>query len=110
MLEGIFGNQTTEKILLSLVHYNEIYVASVAKDFQTAENPIRNQLDRLEQTGVIHSKLVGRTRVYSFNPKNPYTTHIRAIGMTLYEGIPLQEREKIFKTRRRPRRKGKPVL
>lgn len=109
MLEGIFGNQTTEKILLSLVHYGETYVAAVAKDFKTAENPIRNQLDQLEETGVIISRKAGRTRIYTFNPKNPYTSHVRGIAETFYKGIPLKEREKLF-AHRKPRRKGKPVL
>lgn len=110
MLEGIFGNQTTERVLLSLFHYGETYVAAIAKDFNVAENPIRAQLDRLEQTGVIHSKLAGRTRLYSFNPKNPYTTPLKELVAVLYKAIPLKEREQIFKVRRRPRRKGKPVL
>jgi predicted transcriptional regulator len=110
MLEGLFGNQTIEKVLLSLFHYGEVYVAGIAKDFKIAENPIRNQLERLEQTGIIHSKFAGRTRLYSFNPKNPYTSSLKNLVEVLYYAIPLQEREQIFKSRRRPRRKGKPVL
>lgn len=110
MLEGIFGNQTAEKVLLSLLHYGETYVAAIAHDFRIAENPVRAQLERLEQSGVIHSKLAGRTRLYSFNPKNPYTKALKQLVEVLYEAIPLREREQIFKVRRRPRRKGKPVL
>lgn len=110
MLEGLFGNQTIEKVLLSLFHYGEVYVAGIAKDFKIAENPVRKQLERLEQTGIIHSKLAGRTRLYSFNPKNPYTSSLKSLVEILYYGIPLQEREQIFKSRRRPRRKGKPIL
>ena len=110
MLEGIFGNQTTEKVLLSLLHYGETYVAAIAKDFGIAENPVRAQLERLEQTGIIQSKLAGRTRLYLFNPKNPYTTALKRLVEVLYNAIPLREREQIFKIRRRPRRKGKPVL
>ncbi len=59
MLEGVFGNRTTEKVLLSLYLYGETYVSAIAKDFRVAENPIRAQLDRLEQTGIIHSKQAG---------------------------------------------------
>ncbi len=110
MLEGIFGNQTTEKVLLSLFHYGETYVAAIAKDFQIAENPVRAQLERLEQTGIIHSKLAGRTRLYLFNPKNPYTIALKELIRILYNAIPLKEKEQIFKVRRKPRRKGKPVL
>ena len=110
MLEGLFGNQTIEKVLLSLFHYGEVYVAGIARDFEIAENPVRKQLERLEQTGIIHSKLAGRTRLYSFNQKNPYTSSLKNLVEVLYYGIPLQEREQMFKSRRRPRRKGKPIL
>lgn len=110
MLEAIFGNKTTEKVLLSLYHYGESYVSAIAQDFGMAQNPIKGQLERLEQSGIIHSKLMGRTRVYSFNPKNPYTSMVQGLIEVLYNSISLKEKEKIFKTRRRPRRKGKPTL
>jgi predicted ArsR family transcriptional regulator len=110
MLEAIFGNKTTEKVLLSLFHYNEIHVSGIARAFKTAENPIRQQLERLEQSGVIHSKLAGRTRLYAFNPKSPYSKPVKNLIELLYRSIPLQERQEIFRERGRPRRKGKPVL
>ena len=109
MLEAIFGNKTTEKVLLCLFHYHEIHVSGIAKAFKSAENPIRQQLERLEQSGVIHSKLAGRTRLYSFNPKNPYTQSVMDLIEILYRSIPLQEKQQIFKERLRPRRKGKPI-
>jgi hypothetical protein len=110
MLEALFGNKTTEKVLLCLFHYNEIHVAGIARAFRTAENPIRQQLERLEQSGVLHSKLAGRTRLYSFNPKSPYNKPVKTLIEVLYRSIPLQERQEIFKERSRPRRKGKPIL
>lgn len=110
MLESVFGNKTTEKVLLSLFHYNEIHVSGIAKAFKAAENPIRQQLERLEQSGIVHSKLVGRTRLYSLNPKSPYTSPIKNIIEVLYRSIPLSERQEIFSERRRPRRRAKPTL
>ena len=110
MLEGIFGNQTVEKILLSIFHYGEIHALAIARDHQSALNPIRKQLDRLESSGVIHSRPSGRMRLYSFNPKSPYMKPVKEIIGLLYEGIPLSEREKLFSVIRKPRRKGKPLL
>jgi predicted ArsR family transcriptional regulator len=110
MLKGIFGNETTEKVLLHLLHYGESHASAIAHDFDLALTPVRGQLDRLESTGVIVSKEVGRSRVYFFNPKSPYAAPLQALIEVLYQSIPLREREAIFKTRRRPRRKGKPVL
>jgi predicted transcriptional regulator len=110
MLEGIFGNKTAEKVLLHIYHYGEIHASAIARDYGIAPNPIKGQLDRFEQTGIIASKQVGRSRLYFFNPKSVFLTPIRDLLKIVYESIPLKEREKIFASRRRPRRKGKPVL
>jgi hypothetical protein len=54
--------------------------------------------------------LVGRTRLYQLNPKSAYTNALKKLIQVDYETMPLLEREKIFHERRRPRRKGKPVI
>jgi len=110
MLEGILGNATSEKVLLSLFHYGQSYTRAIAQDFGVSENPVRAQLERLEGSGVIHSQLVGRTRVYSFNEKSPYSKPLKALVEVAYKAIPLKQREKLFSARRRPRKKGKPIL
>jgi hypothetical protein len=109
MLEGIFGNKTAEKILLHLFHYGESHASGIARDFNIALNPVVNQLNRFELSGVLISKEVGRSRIYSFNPKSPLTKPLKGLVEVAYESIPLSERQKLFQTRRRPRRKGKPV-
>ena len=110
MLEGIFGNQTAEKALLHIYHYGEIHASAIAKDYGIALNPIKGQLDRFEQAGVIASKEVGRTRLYFFNPKSVFLGPLKEMLKIAYESIPLKEREILFASRRRPRRRGKPVL
>ena len=110
MLEGIFGNKTAEKVLLHIFHYGESHASAIAKDFSTSVNPIIQQLNRFEGAGVLVSKEAGRSRVYSFNPKSPFTKPVKEIIEKAYESIPLSERQEIFDTRRRPRRKGKPVI
>ena len=110
MLEGVFGNRTAEKVLLHVFHYGQIHASAIAQDLDSALNPIKGQLDRFEQAGVLVSREMGRSRVYSFNPKCPFTAPIRELIRIVYESIPLKEREQLFATRRRPRRKGKPVL
>ncbi len=108
MLEGIFGNKTAEKVLLHIFHYGESHASGIAKDFEMAVNPVIQQLNRFETAGVLVSKEAGRSRVYQFNSKSPFAKPIRDIIELAYEGIPLSERQKLFETRRRPRRKGKP--
>ena len=110
MLEGVFGNRTAERVLLHIYHYGEIHASAIASDYQIALNPIKGQLDRFEQAGVLTSKEVGRSRLYLFNPKSALLGPIRELLKIVYDSISLKEREILFRTRRRPRRKGKPVL
>lgn len=109
MLEGVFGNKTAEKVLLHIFHYGESHASGIARDFGVSLNPIIQQLNRFEVAGILVSKEAGRSRVYSFNPKSAFTRPLKEMIEILYESIPLHERQKIFKTRRRPRRKGKPI-
>lgn len=110
MLEGIFGNRTAEKVLMHIFHYHEIHAAAIAKDYSISEHQVRNQLERFENANVLTSKVIGKARVFSYNPKSPYTGLIQEMIKIAYNSIPLKERELIFKTRRRPRKKGKTIL
>lgn len=110
MLKDIFGNKTAEHVLLHLFHYGESYASAVSADFKMSLTPIRYQLERFERSGVLVSKLLGKTRVYAFNPKSPLTRPVKELIGIIYDSIPLREREQLFQARRRPRRKGKPVL
>jgi predicted transcriptional regulator len=110
MLEGIFGNKTAEKVLLHVFHYGESHASGIAQDFKVSLNPVIQQLNRFELAGVLISKTIGRSRVYSFNPKSSLMKPVRQLIEMAYEGISLSERQKLFSTRRRPRRKGKPVV
>ena len=109
MLEGLFGNKTAEKVLLHIFHYGESHASAIVKDFEVSLNAVIQQLNRFENAGVLVSKLSGRSRVYSFNPKSVFTKPVKEIIELAYESISLAERTKIFKNRRRPRRKGKPI-
>ncbi|OFZ21706.1 MAG: hypothetical protein A2X94_15550 [Bdellovibrionales bacterium GWB1_55_8] len=110
MLDEIFGNRTVERIYLHLFHYGEIHARGLANDYKASVDPFVQQLNRLENAGLLVSKTVGRTRLYRFNPKSPFIKPIKKIIEIVYESMPLSQREELFQTRRRPRRKGKPVL
>ena len=109
MIAKLLGNRSAEQSLLHLFHYGEIHASAIARDYGVAVTPIRQQLERLEDAGVLVSKEIGRARVYSFNPKSPYARLLKDMVRIDYESIPLIQRQKIFAARRRPRRKGKPV-
>jgi len=109
MLTKIFGNLSAERTLFHIYHYGEIHASAIAGDYNISATGIIHQLDRFEEAGILISKEIGRSRVYSFNQKSAYFKPIQEILKIAYESIPLKERQKIFKERRRPRRKGKPV-
>ncbi len=111
MLDKILGSRTAQNIFIHLYHYGESYPSGVAKDFKISVGQVQRQFDRFEDAGILVSKLVGRTRVYQFNKKQgAIVKHFIALVKVIYDSIPLSERKEIFSTRRRPRKKGKPII
>lgn len=110
MLETILGNETAAKIMLYLVHYGEAYASGVAKDMGITLSQVQKQFDKFEDGGVLVSKKTGNVRIYTFNPKLGIVKKLIELIEGFYESIPLAQREKMFDVRRRPRRKGKPVV
>jgi predicted ArsR family transcriptional regulator len=107
-LETLLG-RTVARLLLYLVHYGEAYATGAAKDLCIAQSAVQRQLEKLEAEGFLVSKLAGRTRLYRFNPKGPATSKLKELVGVFYRGMQSKERERFFPTRRRPRRRGKPV-
>ncbi len=71
MFESLFGNPTVEKILLYLLIFEEAYPKRLADRFNLALNGIQQQLQRLEDGGIVWSEFKGKTRVYRFQPAYP---------------------------------------
>jgi len=110
MLDKILGSVTAMKIMFHLVHYEEIYPSAVAKDYKIALSAVQKQFARFEEAGILVSKLVGKTRVYMFNKKSKVANAFCDFVKLYYDGLTLADKEKIFSTRRRPRRPGKPII
>ena len=109
MLEGLFGTANKEKVLLYIYAREEGYPREVAKYYGIDLRTIQNQFEKLELGGVLYSRLVGRTRLYAFNPRFVFLEELKLMldkALTFY---PEEERERLLMTRRRPRRKGKPL-
>lgn len=96
--------------MLYLFHYGEAHASGVAKDMGIALSQVQKQMDKFELAGVLVSKRLGTTRIYEFNPKLGVVKKLKDLIEAFYEAIPLEEREELFGERRRPRRRGKPVL
>lgn len=109
MLEGLFGNVTIEKILFFLYVYGEGYPFGMARVFGAPVNKIQQQLKRLENGGVVASRLVGKVRLYTFNPRYPFLKQLKELIARAYEFVSEKEKDKYFRMRKRPRRAGKPL-
>jgi DNA-binding transcriptional ArsR family regulator len=110
MLDKVLGSEVAMKIMFHLIHYGEIYPTAVANDYKLSLSAVQKQFERYEQAGILVSKLVGKTRVYFFNKKSKAAIAFMNFIKIYYDGLSIEDREKIFSERRRPRRGGKPVL
>jgi DNA-binding transcriptional ArsR family regulator len=109
MLESLFGNIIVEKIFFFLNTYGEGYPLGMAKTFDVPVNRIQQQLRRLEEGGIVAGRLVGRVRLYTFNPMYPFLNELRSLIAKAYEFLPEEDKEKFYRLRTRPRRTGKPL-
>jgi hypothetical protein len=109
MLEGLFGNIIIEKIFFFLMTYREGYPLGMAKVFSMPVNRIQQQLKRLENSGILVSRLMGKTRLYTFNPRYPFLKELKSLLFKAYEFLPETEKETYYRMRTRPRRTGKPL-
>ena len=108
MLQPILGNNTMEKILFALEYSGKTYSTELSKTFDIPVNGIQQQLLRLERGGIVVSAMVGRTRLYQFNPRYPFLKELKILIDKAIEFIPEREIEEKYRKRTRPRMKGKP--
>lgn len=107
MLESIFGSIVVEKILFYLLVYKSGYIRGISKLFGIPLSTVVNQLDRLENGGVIVSFKKGTIRMYSLNPRYPFINELESLLQRAKDALPEKEIEKYYRMRTRPRRKGK---
>lgn len=72
MLETILGNKSAVRVMRHIFIYEEVHASQIAQDYQTALDPIRNQLERFENAGILLVRNIGRIKLYRFNRDNPY--------------------------------------
>jgi len=109
MLESLFGSINKERVLVYLFSNQEGYARAIATFFDTNLRSIQLQLDNLEAGGVLVSRMEGRTRLYSLNPRWPFRDALQQLIERMLAFYPPEERVRILGARRRPRRRGKPA-
>jgi len=109
ILGELFGNETAEKVLLYIESYGSGYGLAIAETFECAVSQVQRQLERFEREGVLVSRLVGKTRLYEWNPRYYFLEELRRLLAKALKSLPTELTERFFRSRTRPRRKGKPL-
>jgi len=109
MLAPLLGNNTVEKILFYLMRYEQGYPKGMADNFKLPVNAIQQQLKRLENGGIVVSRLIGKIRLYQMNPSYPFLKELNQLLKKAFDFLPVQEIEDYYMQRTRPRRPGKPI-
>jgi predicted transcriptional regulator len=79
VLESLFGSKNRERVLIFLHAREEGFAREIARFYDTDYFPIYDQLGKLENSGVIVSRKIGRTIVFQFNPSYALLTELRAL-------------------------------
>lgn len=107
MLSELFGSQTTEKSLLFIAAIGESYALEIANTFQISKTQVARTLLKLEQADILIGQEKGRTRVYSLNKTWFLSKELNALLQKALSNVPLDQQEKYFMKRMRPRKKNK---
>ena len=106
-LEATLGNRTAAWVLLFLAAYGEGHANRIARTYELAVSVVRDQLVRLEANGALVSRMVGRSRVFQFNERNPTARNLRGFLQRELDLLPEDDLRRYFRQRQRPRRTGK---
>ena len=109
MLGDLIGSVNKERALIYLVARDRGYARQIARFFDAPLDPMQKALDGLERAGILVSRAVGNTREYEFNPRYPMRDELRVLLEKALSLYPKGLREDLLVTRKRPRRKGKPL-
>jgi len=108
MLEPLLESEKKEKVLLYIHVHGEAYPMEIARAFEYYVNTVQNQLQKLENGGVLYSRLKGKVRLFGMNPRYAFKKELETLLAKALQFIPEAEKERYYTPRLRPRRAGKP--
>lgn len=97
MLEAIVGSVAAEKVLLYLKNHEQAYGREIAATFDISNSQVQKQWLKLEPGGLLVSQLVGRTRLYQWNPRNPLVPPFLALLEVALDSLPATEQQRFFR-------------
>lgn len=107
MLAELFGSKTTEKCLLLIAAIGESYALEIANTFGISKTQVARTLTKLEQSDILVGQDKGRTRIYSLNRSWVLSKELNGLLQKALSSIPLDQQEKYFMKRMKPRKKNK---
>ena len=103
-----FGGQTRTLVLMALSILQESFPRELSRVLEVPLNGIQQALRSLEDDGLVVGRSVGRTRLFSLNPRYFARGELATFLKRLVE--PENElKERISSLRKRPRRTNKPL-
>ena len=108
-MEALLESPVKEKLLLYLLVNEGSYPNEIARNFSFNLNAVQYQLKKLEEAGVLYSRLRGRVRLYGLDPRYPFRKELQALLQKAFDFLSDAEKDKSFVRRRRPRLPGKPL-
>lgn len=103
-----FGAPTRTRVLVALSLLRSSYPRELARLMDASLTGVLKGLASLERDGLIVGRLIGRSRVYTFNPAYFARTELSRYVTKLAEADE-RLRARTEQLRRRPRRRGKPL-
>lgn len=109
MLAKLFGGYTAEKILMFMFVYEEGYARQINRLFNVAFDPVNKQLAKFEDAGILVSRMKGRTKLYTWNPRYPFLKELQSLLSKAFEYTVAEEKQMYYSERTRPRKSDKPL-
>ena len=110
ILKGILRAESQEKILIYLMLRGSGYGKAIAEFYETSSNSVQKQLARLEEDGVLVSRLIGKLREYQLNPRYPFLSPLKELLKSALTAYPDAIIQSLTMARSRPRAAGKPSV
>ena len=109
MLQPLFGSKCREQVLQFILVFESGYATQIKDFYKIGLDPVQKQLVKLELGSVLVSQNVGKTIVYSFNPRYAFLDELKALLLKAREFYKPELIEQLTMSRKRPRRQGKPL-
>lgn len=106
-LDALFGSRSASQTLLFLQNYGEGHARRIAATFEVSHMAIQRQLRRLEAASILVSRMVGNTRIFTWNPRYAGVKDLRTLLEAELERLPIGVTRQYFRQRQRPRRSGR---